>query len=91
MSYRAVLFDIGGVVFDSPFVAIYRYEEQLGLPKHTINKVRIDRVMNFHNLSMSSYRAAFHLYGILMMRLIFWMTQLFFGTKFWGGISKANG
>lgn len=34
----AVVFDLGGVVFDSPLHAIARYERDLGLPPNTINR-----------------------------------------------------
>ncbi|KAG2020463.1 hypothetical protein CC2G_005803 [Coprinopsis cinerea AmutBmut pab1-1] len=35
--YKAVIFDIGGVVMRSPFVAIAAYERELGLPENYIN------------------------------------------------------
>lgn len=38
MEYKAVLFDLGGVVLDSPFVELYKYEEELSLPKNFFNK-----------------------------------------------------
>jgi epoxide hydrolase-like predicted phosphatase len=39
MSYRAVLFDLGGVVLGSPIHAIHRYELHIGLEKDSINRV----------------------------------------------------
>ncbi len=36
---RAVLFDLGGVVFSSPFEAFTRYEQGLGLPPDTIRQL----------------------------------------------------
>ena len=39
MSYRAVLFDLGGVVLGSPIHAIHRYERDIGLEKNAINRV----------------------------------------------------
>lgn len=39
MNVRAVIFDIGGVVVDSPLHAIARYERQLGIPGNSINHV----------------------------------------------------
>jgi putative hydrolase of the HAD superfamily len=39
---RAVVFDIGGVVQDSPLHAIARYERELGLPANAINRVVVD-------------------------------------------------
>ncbi len=39
MRYRAVLFDLGGVVLGSPLHAIRRYEAELGLPPDAINRV----------------------------------------------------
>ncbi|KAJ3534601.1 hypothetical protein NMY22_g6858 [Coprinellus aureogranulatus] len=36
-SYKAVIFDIGGVVMRSPFIAIAAYEQELGLPVDYIN------------------------------------------------------
>jgi putative hydrolase of the HAD superfamily len=36
---RAVVFDIGGVIQDSPLHAIARYERDHGLPPHAINRV----------------------------------------------------
>ncbi|KAF9483842.1 HAD-like protein [Pholiota conissans] len=35
--YKAVIFDVGGVVMRSPFIAIAAYERKLGLPPHYIN------------------------------------------------------
>ena len=39
MGYRAVIFDLGGVVFDSPLHAIARYERERELPPGFINRV----------------------------------------------------
>lgn len=39
MSYRAVVFDLGGVVLGSPIHAIHRYEQDLGLERNAINRV----------------------------------------------------
>jgi len=41
MAYRAVIFDLGGVVLDSPLHAIARYEQELGLPAGFVNRVVI--------------------------------------------------
>lgn len=38
MPIRAVLFDLGGVVLDSPLAVFTAYEQELGLPVHTLNK-----------------------------------------------------
>jgi hypothetical protein len=37
--YRAVIFDLGGVVFDSPVKGISRYERELNLPRGFLSKV----------------------------------------------------
>ena len=39
MSYRAVLFDLGGVVLDSPLHAIARFERDQGIPEGFVNRV----------------------------------------------------
>ena len=39
MTYRAVFFDIGGVVVGSPLHAIARYEREQGIPSGFINRV----------------------------------------------------
>jgi putative hydrolase of the HAD superfamily len=39
MAYRAVIFDLGGVVLDSPLHAIARYERDLGIPAGFVNRV----------------------------------------------------
>ena len=39
MSYRAVIFDLGGVVFDSPLHALRKLEREKGLPSLTIGRV----------------------------------------------------
>ncbi len=39
MPYRAVIFDLGGVVLDSPLHVIARYEEELALPAGSIGGV----------------------------------------------------
>jgi putative hydrolase of the HAD superfamily len=36
---RAVLFDFGGVILTSPFVAFNRYEDEAGLPRDTIRRL----------------------------------------------------
>ena len=41
MAYRAVSFDLGGVVLDSPLHAIARYEQELGIPAGFVNRVVI--------------------------------------------------
>lgn len=38
-SHRAVIFDLGGVVLDSPLHAIAAYERELGLPEGFVNRV----------------------------------------------------
>jgi putative hydrolase of the HAD superfamily len=38
-SFRAVIFDLGGVVLDSPLHAIARYEAELGIPAGHVNRV----------------------------------------------------
>jgi putative hydrolase of the HAD superfamily len=39
MRFRAVLFDIGGVVVDSPLHTIARYEREQGIPEGFLNRV----------------------------------------------------
>ncbi|HEU4431349.1 MAG TPA: HAD family phosphatase [Myxococcota bacterium] len=39
---RAVIFDLGGVVIDSPLHAIARYEREIGIPAGVINRVVVD-------------------------------------------------
>jgi putative hydrolase of the HAD superfamily len=39
MSFRAVIFDLGGVVLDSPLHAIAAYERELGIPAGFVNRV----------------------------------------------------
>ena len=39
---RAVIFDLGGVVIDSPLHAIARYERELGIPEGVVNRVVVD-------------------------------------------------
>ncbi|KAG6874280.1 hypothetical protein C0995_001505 [Termitomyces sp. Mi166 len=36
-SFPAIIFDIGGVVLRSPFIAITKYERELGLPENYLN------------------------------------------------------
>jgi len=38
MSIKAVIFDLGGVVFDSPMDVFARFESRLGLPPNTLNR-----------------------------------------------------
>ncbi len=42
MGIRAVIFDLGGVVIDSPLHAIARYEQELGIPHNFVNRVVVD-------------------------------------------------
>lgn len=37
--FRAVLFDFGGVILTSPFVAFNAYEDEIGLPRDTIRRL----------------------------------------------------
>jgi putative hydrolase of the HAD superfamily len=39
MQFRAVLFDLGGVVLDSPLHAIARFEREHGIPEGFVNRV----------------------------------------------------
>jgi len=39
MSYRAVIFDFGGVITESPFDAFNRLEEARGLPRDTVRRI----------------------------------------------------
>ena len=39
MDVRAVIFDLGGVVFDSPMEAIAAYEAELGIPAGFVNRL----------------------------------------------------
>jgi epoxide hydrolase-like predicted phosphatase len=42
MGYQAVIFDLGGVVLDSPLHTIARYERELGIPAGFVNRVVIE-------------------------------------------------
>ena len=42
LQYRAVIFDLGGVVLDSPFAAIAAFEREHGIPDGFINRVIVD-------------------------------------------------
>ncbi len=42
MFLRAVIFDLGGVVLDSPLHAIAAYERELGIPAGFVNRVVVD-------------------------------------------------
>ncbi len=66
MSYRAVVFDLGGVVLGSPLHAIRRYEEQLGLARDAINRVAAETAprgawsrLERGELSMEAFYPAF--------------------------------
>ena len=38
MAVRGVIFDLGGVVLDSPFPAIAAYERELNVPPHSVGR-----------------------------------------------------
>jgi putative hydrolase of the HAD superfamily len=42
MAIRAVIFDLGGVVLDSPLVAFAEYEHEQALPPHTLNRAIVE-------------------------------------------------
>jgi len=42
MAYRAVIFDLGGVVLGSPLEAIAAYERETGLPEGFVNRVVVE-------------------------------------------------
>lgn len=66
MIFRAVVFDLGGVVLGSPLHAINRYELHLGLEKNAINRVAAETAphgawsrLERGELSMESFYPAF--------------------------------
>lgn len=42
MNHRAVIFDLGGVIVDSPMTGIARYERELGLEAGAINRLIVE-------------------------------------------------
>jgi putative hydrolase of the HAD superfamily len=42
MSFRAVIFDLGGVVLDSPLHVIAAYERELGIPAGFVNRLVVE-------------------------------------------------
>ena len=42
MGYRAVIFDLGGVVLGSPLHAIAAYEREIGIPEGFVNRVVVE-------------------------------------------------
>lgn len=42
MSWQAVIFDLGGVVLDSPLHVIAAYERELGIPEGFVNRVVVE-------------------------------------------------
>jgi putative hydrolase of the HAD superfamily len=42
MPFRAVIFDLGGVVLDSPLHAIAAYERELGIPAGFVNRLVVE-------------------------------------------------
>ena len=66
MRFRAVIFDLGGVVLDSPLHAIAAYEQELGIPAGCVNRVVVDTGpsgawsrLERGELSRSAFEAAF--------------------------------
>ena len=66
MAYRAVVFDLGGVVLGSPLHAIQRYERDRGFARNAINRVAAETAPNGAwsrlergELSMESFYPAF--------------------------------
>ena len=64
--FAAVLFDVGGVVVDSPLHEIARYERELGLPANAINQVVVASGqtgawsrLECGELTLESFRAPF--------------------------------
>ena len=64
--YRAVIFDLGGVVLGSPLHAIAAYERELGIPANFINRVVMDTApagawsrLERGELSMEAFYLAF--------------------------------
>jgi putative hydrolase of the HAD superfamily len=65
-SYRAVIFDLGGVVLGSPLHAIAAYEREIGIPANFINRVVMDTApvgawsrLERGELSMEAFYEAF--------------------------------
>eukprot|EP00029_Vermamoeba_vermiformis_P013845 TRINITY_DN8777_c0_g1_i1.p1 TRINITY_DN8777_c0_g1~~TRINITY_DN8777_c0_g1_i1.p1 ORF type:complete len:272 (-),score=29.34 TRINITY_DN8777_c0_g1_i1:50-865(-) len=48
--YKAVIFDLGGVVFDSPLKGIYKYERELNLPRGFFSKILSGEKSSFARL-----------------------------------------
>jgi putative hydrolase of the HAD superfamily len=66
MGFRAVIFDLGGVVLGSPLHAIAEYEREVGLPAGFVNRVVVDSGprgawsrLERGELSMKAFHAAF--------------------------------
>jgi len=64
--YRAVIFDLGGVVLGSPLHAIAAYEREIGIPANFINRVVMDTAptgawsrLERGELSMEAFYRAF--------------------------------
>jgi len=66
MGYRAVIFDLGGVVLGSPLHAIAAYEREIGIPEGFVNRVVVDSGpggawsrLERGELSMNAFHPAF--------------------------------
>lgn len=66
VAHRAVIFDLGGVVLDSPLHAIARYERDLGIPAGFVNRLVVERGpegawsrLERGELSMEAFHVAF--------------------------------
>jgi putative hydrolase of the HAD superfamily len=66
MAFRAVIFDLGGVVLGSPLHAIAAYEREVGLPEGFVNRVVVETGphgawsrLERGELSMDAFHAAF--------------------------------
>ena len=66
MAFRAVIFDLGGVVLGSPLHAIAAYEREIGIPEGFVNRVVVDSGpsgawsrLERGELSMSAFHPAF--------------------------------
>ena len=67
MAYRAVIFDLGGVVVGSPLHAIAAYETEHDIPAGFINRVVVDTApagawsrLERGELSLEEFYPAFH-------------------------------
>jgi hypothetical protein len=88
-AFTTVIFDLGGVVLDSPFAQFSLLEEKLGFEKHTLSKVSFLSIKTLHIASARTHLRFPRLKSRFILRCLFSPAQLVL-LKGWNGVRSTR-